>query len=81
MSTDLRVAIWRSTLLPASETFVRRQADALTRWRPTLLGAVKVDSHLAADTDVIAFPDGAAGWRAFQRLRLTGASQIGRAHV
>jgi colanic acid/amylovoran biosynthesis glycosyltransferase len=74
MSTDLRVAIWRSTLLPASETFVRRQADALTRWRPTLVGAVKVDSHLAADTDVMAFPDGPAGWRAFQRLRLTGGS-------
>jgi colanic acid/amylovoran biosynthesis glycosyltransferase len=74
MSTDLRVAIWRSTLLPASETFVRRQADALTRWQPTLVGAVKVDSHLAADTDVMAFADGPPGWRAFQRLRLTGGS-------
>ena len=38
------VVIWRSVLLPGSETFIRNQADALTRWRPAFLGAVKVES-------------------------------------
>lgn len=79
MSTDAKVAIWRSTLLPASETFVRSQANALTRWQPTLVGAVRVSSAIANDSDVMAFPDGAPGRRAFHRLRLTGGSSRLRA--
>ena len=79
MFTDAKVAIWRSTLLPASETFVRSQANALTRWQPTLVGAIKVRSTIADDSDVIAFPDGARGRRAFHRLRLTGGSSRLRA--
>ena len=63
--------VWRSGLLSASETFIRGQGLALTRWRPTFLGAVAVDSPLSADTDVIAFPGGGRGWL---RLRLTGRS-------
>jgi glycosyltransferase involved in cell wall biosynthesis len=74
MSTNANVAIWRSTPLPASETFVRRQAEALTRWHPTLVGAVKMSSPIADDSDVIAFPDGRPGRRAFHQLRLTGRS-------
>jgi colanic acid/amylovoran biosynthesis glycosyltransferase len=81
MSTDMRVVIWRSTLLPASETFVRYQADAMTRWQASLVGAVRVPSHLVAETDVIVFPGGAAGERAFYRLRLTGGSGRLRATV
>ncbi|MEU8612008.1 glycosyltransferase [Actinoplanes sp. NPDC048791] len=67
------VAIWRSCLLPGSETFIRHQGGALTRWRPAYLGAVKVASPIAADTDVIAFPD-AAGRTGWFLLRLTGRS-------
>ena len=63
--------VWRSGLLSASETFIRGQGLALTRWRPVFLGATAVDSPLSADTDVIAFPDGGRG---FLRLRLTGRS-------
>jgi colanic acid/amylovoran biosynthesis glycosyltransferase len=63
------VVIWRSVLLPGSETFIRNQADALTRWRPAFLGAVKVASPLARDTDVTA-PE---AWT-FRLLRITGRS-------
>jgi colanic acid/amylovoran biosynthesis glycosyltransferase len=63
------VAIWRSVLLPGSETFIRNQADALTRWRPAFLGAIKVESPLARDTDVTA-----PGPWTFRWLRLTGRS-------
>jgi len=79
MSTDAKVAIWRSTLLPASETFVRSQANALRRWQPTVVGAVRVSSAIANDSDVMAFPDGAPGRRAFHRLRVTGGSSRLRA--
>lgn len=68
MSPERRVVIWRSALLPASETFVRNHGANLTRWRPSYLGASKVDSALALDSDVIAFAGG------FLRLRLTGRS-------
>ena len=70
MTSDGKVVvIWRSVLLPGSETFVRNQADALTRWRPAFLGAVKDDSVLARDTDVTA-----GGRWSFRWLRLTGGS-------
>ncbi len=63
-----RVVVWRTAMLPGSETFVRAQADALSRWEPRFLGAVRVASPLARDDDVIAFPPG------FLRVRLTGTS-------
>lgn len=73
MSAENRVVIWRSALLSGSETFVRNHGDHLTRWEPAYLGATRVDSPLARDSDVIAYP-----WTsdrlAFLRLRLTGAS-------
>jgi colanic acid/amylovoran biosynthesis glycosyltransferase len=71
MSADRRVVIWRSCLLPGSETFIRHQGGALTRWRPTFMGAVKVSSPLADDTDVIA----CRGRFRFLWLRLTGSSR------
>jgi colanic acid/amylovoran biosynthesis glycosyltransferase len=63
------VVIWRSVLLPGSETFIRNQADALTRWRPAFLGATRLDSVIARDTDVTP-----SGRTAFRLLRLTGGS-------
>jgi len=74
MPADKAMVIWRSGLLAASETFIRNHGDALTEWRPTFVGATKVESYLAEDTDVIAYPDNARGRRAFLRLRLTGRS-------
>ncbi|MEV4349819.1 glycosyltransferase [Actinoplanes sp. NPDC049596] len=68
-----RVAVWRSAMLPASETFIRNQADHLTRWQPVYVGATKIDSVLARDTDLIAYP-APADRRPFLRLRLTGSS-------
>jgi glycosyltransferase involved in cell wall biosynthesis len=68
------VVIWRSGLLPASETFVRNHGAALRRWRATYVGATKVDSALAAPDDVIAFAPTARGRLGLLRLRLTGAS-------
>jgi colanic acid/amylovoran biosynthesis glycosyltransferase len=73
MGTDPRVVVWRSAMIGGSETFIRNQGDALTRWRPTYLGATRVDSPLARDSDVIAYP-GPEDRRAFLRLRLTGNS-------
>ncbi|WP_433383526.1 glycosyltransferase [Actinoplanes sp. CA-142083] len=73
MSAEPRVAVWRSAMLGGSETFVRNQADALSRWRPVYIGATKVESALARDTDLIAYPS-AADRNAFLRLRLTGTS-------
>src|SRR5215470_17434688 len=74
MSADRSLVIWKSTLLPSSETFVRNQANALTEWRPTFVGAIKVDSSIARDSDIIPFDQTPAGRRAFLRLRLTGRS-------
>ncbi|WP_063643030.1 glycosyltransferase [Actinoplanes sp. N902-109] len=63
-----RVVVWRSALLPASETFVRAQSRALSRWQACFAGAFRVASPLAADDDVIVFPPG------FLWLRVTGRS-------
>lgn len=73
------VLIWRSSMLPASETFVRAQGLALTSWRPTFGGAVKVDSPVAADSDLIVFPETSVGRRALVALKLTGRSALLRA--
>lgn len=68
MSAEPTVVIWRSALLPASETFVRNHGAHLRRWTPAYLGAFRVDSPLALPSDVIAMD------RGFARLRLTGRS-------
>ncbi|MCA2214000.1 glycosyltransferase [Jidongwangia harbinensis] len=68
MSADRTVVVWRSALLSGSETFVRQHGAHLTRWRPVYLGAAKVASALAEETDVVVFPG------SFWTLRLTGWS-------
>jgi glycosyltransferase involved in cell wall biosynthesis len=72
------VAIFRYGMLPASETFIRNQGNALTRWRPAFIGVVKSDSVNAAASDLIALPEGGPGRR---RLSLTGSSQALRRTV
>ncbi|MET8147507.1 glycosyltransferase [Actinoplanes sp. NPDC049668] len=66
--------IWRSAMLSGSETFVRNHGQALTRWRSVYLGATKQESALSEESDLVVYPDSAAGRRAFLRLRLTGSS-------
>jgi len=73
--------IWRSHLLAGSETFVRNHGAALTRWRPVYLGAVRVNSAVAADGDVIAYPGSLRGRADFLRLRVTGSSPRLRARL
>ncbi|MEU4241857.1 glycosyltransferase [Actinoplanes sp. NPDC026619] len=73
MPADPRVAIWRSAMLGGSETFVRNQGDALSRWKPTYIGATKQSSALSRDSDLIAYP-ASSDRNAFLRLRLTGSS-------
>jgi colanic acid/amylovoran biosynthesis glycosyltransferase len=73
------VVVWRSSMMLASETFVRAQGLALTSWQPTFMGAVKVESPIAADSDVIVFPETAVGRRALLGLKLTGRSALLRA--
>ncbi len=58
MSPDPRVVIWRSTLLPGSETFVRHHGAHLTRWRPAYLGAFRAESALSEPSDRIVHPHG-----------------------
>jgi colanic acid/amylovoran biosynthesis glycosyltransferase len=69
------VVVWRSVLLPGSETFVRSQADNFSRWRPTYVGAIKLESALARETDVIAYPPGLNGRLGLLGLRATGGSR------
>src|SRR4051794_13033897 len=73
MSAENRLVIWRSALLSGSETFVRNHGDHLTRWQATYLGATRIGSPLARESDVIAYPAG-RDRAAFLRLRLTGSS-------
>jgi len=52
---DRQVLVWRDRILPGSETFIRNQVDAMTRWEPTLAGSWDVESALRRDTDVVLF--------------------------
>jgi colanic acid/amylovoran biosynthesis glycosyltransferase len=61
-------------MLSGSETFVRNHGAALPTWEPVYLGATRVESPLARDSDEIVFPPTPEGRRAFLRLRLTGES-------
>ncbi|GAB2570645.1 glucosyltransferase [Paractinoplanes abujensis] len=69
-----KVAIWRSALISASETFIRNQADSLGRWEPVYVGATKTASTLARDTDITLFR--AQRDHDFLRLRLLGSSPV-----
>ncbi|MET1033930.1 MAG: glycosyltransferase [Arthrobacter sp.] len=55
------VAVWRSTLLPPSETFIRHQMDAMSRWRPVAVGLELRRSPVASAADEVVFPATSAG--------------------
>jgi glycosyltransferase involved in cell wall biosynthesis len=72
------VAIYRTAILPPSETFVRDQALALRRWRPFLFGERKIAGLPLQSLPVAALYEGeqqflqrlqGAAWRRLQRAR------------
>lgn len=54
----MRVAIWKSAWLPASETFVRNQIGSLDRWTAATIGMTRIESVLSDDRDHILFGTG-----------------------
>jgi glycosyltransferase involved in cell wall biosynthesis len=57
-----RVAVYRSPVLPLSETFIRDQVSALTRWRATLVGEMLMADRPSLDGVALrALPDTALG--------------------
>lgn len=57
-STRRRVLVWTSSLLPGSETFIRSQSDALTRWQRRLAGVYRHESPLTRDDDYVLYAGG-----------------------
>jgi colanic acid/amylovoran biosynthesis glycosyltransferase len=80
----MRVVIWKTAWLPASETFVRNQIAALSSWEASPVGIRRVESKLSDPHDRILFGAGRVersrarllqktglGGRLAQELRLT----------
>lgn len=49
------VAVWRDDWLPGSETFIRNQLAAMTRWTPRPVGLRPFASVLSSDDDLLLF--------------------------
>lgn len=62
MTTDeRRVLVWRRTVLAGSETFIRNQLDAMSRWEPVLTGLELKESALSRPDDwAMVAPDSTA---------------------
>jgi glycosyltransferase involved in cell wall biosynthesis len=69
------VAVWKSTWLPASETFVRNQIDSLKAWNAVALGIRKQETSLARTDDRILFGRGLRDIVAAKVLARTGYSR------
>lgn len=90
MSPARRVAIYRTSLLPGSETFIRDQAMALNRWEPVLVGRRALANGLdltGLHTEIVPYDSGLPGrlfrqwrWRPerslIRYLRSTGARLV-----
>ncbi|MFV0374026.1 glycosyltransferase [Microbacterium sp.] len=76
-----RVTVWRLESLPGSETFIRNQVDAMTRWQPTLLGSVRVASAVARVTDPVVFDRSLRDRIALLMAAVTGRARRVRAAV
>lgn len=68
------VAVWRSTWLPPSETFIRNQATALKRWTAKPVGIRTRVSAISSDQDSIVYGDGKSEKLAIRLFELTGRS-------
>ncbi len=69
------VVFWRSRVLPGSETFIRMQQDSLKKWRPTILGFMRVSSPLIRDDDVILHGGGRRGFAKLVAFDVTRRSR------
>jgi len=67
--TDNRpvVAVWKSTWLPRSQTFVANQLRSMNRWRPLLLGVRHIEDGLPVVPDRAPFGSSRL-WRGVHRL-------------
>lgn len=72
-----RVAVFRSELLPRSETFIKSQVLALRRWQPTLVGNRMTMAELSLD-QLNAQVSGAG--RPLDRAHLYGCQLMGLSH-
>lgn len=67
-----RVAVWKATWLPGSETFVRNQMNAMATWSPRAVGVKRINSSIAEPNDVVLWSDnllGALARRVFVEVR------------
>lgn len=69
------VVFWRSRVLPGSETFIRMQQDSLKKWRPTILGFMRVNSPLVREDDVILHRGGRRGFAKLVAFDITRQSR------
>jgi hypothetical protein len=60
-SSELVVAVWKVKWLAGSETFVRNQLNAFRRLNTIAVGALKMDSPVAAASDRLLFRAGPLG--------------------
>jgi len=75
VSSTPRVVIWRDVWLPRSETFVRDQMAALTRWEPVQVGVKHLDDGLPVDPVFAPLP----GWWPGLAIRAFGSRGVQRA--
>src|SRR5690606_30064542 len=52
-----RVMVWRYTVLPGAETYIRNQVESYSKWNPILLGAARSSSPNSRPNDRILFDD------------------------
>ena len=70
-----KVLVYRSALLPYSETFVKQQIQACERWDPLLVGQRHLDELDLSGLDIVMEPSGQSGLfnRALRKLMRTPA--------
>jgi glycosyltransferase involved in cell wall biosynthesis len=78
--SDLVVAVWKKKWLAGSETFVRNQLDAFLRLNAIAIGALKLDSPVAAASDRLLFGQGRIG-RAQEALFLVSRRSRRLEHI
>ncbi len=73
-TTSRQILVWRNSVLPGSETFIRNQSDSLSQWEPRLVGSNRVQSPLLRAEDIVIFGAGRAELIRRKLFRLTRRS-------
>ncbi|GAA0998857.1 glycosyltransferase [Subtercola frigoramans] len=66
-----RVTFWRVIVLQGTETFIRTQSDAISRWSVSTLGFKRFESALSRTDDVIVHPNRYVAAIALRWFRMT----------